>query len=105
MISEKEIYKAIDGLESCSNPTYETVKKLADFYIVKNELFGYPEQASQSSHVEEKVIGEYGDSEFCNEICGMDSVRVFTVMDELMATLQIVNPRLYNAVMRKLKEQ
>lgn len=104
MISEKELYKAINGLENCSDPTYETVKKLADFYIVKNELYGYPEQVKQTAPAEEKVIGDYGESEFCSEICGLDAVHVFCVLDELMSTLQIVNPRLYNAVMRKLKE-
>lgn len=103
MISEKELYKAIDSLETCNNPTYETVKKLADFYIVKNELYGCSEPKEKSVEVEETVIGDYGDSDFCKLICGQDSIRVFEVMDELMSTLEIINPRLYNGVMRKLK--
>ena len=41
-------------------------------------------------------------TEFSDRIKGMDINDVLAVIDELMSTLYIVNPRLYESVMRKL---
>ena len=102
MIKEKELYEAINSLESCNNPNYDTIKKLADFYIVKNELYGDTREKATPVTVEESVIGDYGDSDFLRVVCGKNAIQVFEVFDELMTTLKIINPRLYNGVMRKL---
>lgn len=47
--------------------------------------------------------GRYGDSEFLREIEGRDMEGVLQVMDDLMDTLQVANPRVYNGVMRKIR--
>lgn len=103
MISEKELYKAIDNLETCNNPTYDTIKKLADFYIVKNELYGVPESKGKSVVAEETVIGDYGDSEFLMSVQGKNPKKVWSVIDRLMSTLKIVNEKLYNFALQELE--
>lgn len=50
------------------------------------------------------TINHIGDTEFLNTIEGAKVDSVLSVMDELMDTLKIISPRLYNGVMRKLKE-
>jgi hypothetical protein len=42
------------------------------------------------------------DTEFGQKVGNMDIIDVMTVMDELMTTLSVINPRLYNGVMSKL---
>lgn len=51
---------------------------------------------------DENTINYNGDSEFLQLINGRDQSEVLPVMDELMSTLQVINPRLYNSVLRKL---
>ena len=43
-----------------------------------------------------------GNSEFFQAISGRKSAEMWAVMGELMDTLQAINPRLYNSVMRKI---
>ena len=44
------------------------------------------------------------DSEFAETVNGRDPAEVWPVMDELMQTLSVVQPRLYGGVIRKLKD-
>ena len=41
-------------------------------------------------------------SEFFKSISGRKSAEMWAVMGELMDTLQAINPRLYNSVLRKI---
>ena len=43
-----------------------------------------------------------GNSEFFKSISGRKSADMWAVMGELMDTLQAINPRLYNSVLRKI---
>ena len=45
---------------------------------------------------------EYGGSEFLQALTGKPQRAVWVVMDELMDTLRVVNPRAYDGVMRKI---
>ncbi len=106
MITEKELYSEINRLENCDNPHFSECQKLAVLYTIKNELYG--ENASEIRSepiVVESVIDDYGDSDFYKTICGKNSAFVFDVLDELMATLKIIQPRLYAGVLRKLNKQ
>ena len=42
------------------------------------------------------------DSEFARAVDGRDPQDVLPVLDELMDTLKVIQPRIYNAVMDKL---
>ena len=52
----------------------------------------------------ETIIDYNGGSEFSSMIHGMDAYDVWPIIDELMDVLQATNPRLYNGVMRKIRE-
>ena len=108
MLDPKEIDIEIARLEygESSYPAYE---KLATLYIIKNQMNQAevkqqdPIQAYSLAASEPAYTGRYGDSDFLREIDGRDQEDVFRIMDDLMDTLQVANPRVYNGVMRKIR--
>ena len=112
MITEHDLQEAIAECEGQRNPTANTCIKLAAFYIIKKHMFGEedsePERYSYAPAPEqtgpEPVIDYESDTEFSQAIAGRDPLEIWSIMDELMSTLQVVNPRLYAGVMRKIAE-
>lgn len=99
MLSQRELDTAIREFENA--PTnYENCKKLATFYTIFDHLYGEPKTEKRP----EEVIGYYGDTEFLNLVGGQDAEKVWGIINELMDTLKIVNPRLHNGVIRKMAE-
>lgn len=47
-------------------------------------------------------VADVGDSEFLEAVQGMNAQDAWLLMDELMETLKVVNPRLYSGVIRQL---
>ncbi len=92
MVSRKDLEIAVEELQK-SQPTYQVCAKLADLYIILDHL--KPDQKYQ-----EKGPG----SEFMLAARGKDIGKVLELMDELMETTQILNPRLYETVIMRLKE-
>ena len=120
MITEHDLLEAIAECQGERNPNANTCIKLAAFYTIKNELFGKPEQPdkpderadfaysySRAAGLAETVghlIDYDSDTEFGQVINGRDQGEVCTIMDEMMVVLKEMVPRMYNAVMRKLRE-
>jgi hypothetical protein len=83
--------------------------KLAAFYTIKDKMYpGEPAKTepayySRASGPVSKADGA-NDTEFSRVIAGIDATDLVPVMDELMSTLQVVSPRIYAGVMRKLSE-
>lgn len=108
MIKEQDLLEAIAECQGERNPNANTCIKLAAYYtildhITKNNIDQTPSiQYSFSSQPND--VGHIGDSNFLIKIEGMDVEYVLQVMDELMTTLQVINPRLYESVMRKIAE-
>lgn len=106
MISEEDLKKAIAECQGARNPTANTCIKLAAFYTIYDHLYpaehkeDLPQRIFQS--VEEDTVAEYGDSEFYRLISGRKAADVWKVMNDLMDTLQVINPRLYDGVMREI---
>lgn len=100
MINRRELENAIKECER-ADADYNTCQQLATFYEIEDHLYG--QQAPVNGEVSE-TVGAYGDSEFLSVIQGMKAEDVWLVMDELMATLQAINPRLYRGVMRRLTD-
>jgi hypothetical protein len=94
MLNIDTINKEILELEK-HDTTYATCEKLACLYTVRDHLTKYEEP-------ETEMLSAYGDSDFMKAISGKSSHDVMCVMNELMSTLNVVNPRLYESVMRKL---
>lgn len=112
MITEKDLQEAIAECEGQRNPNASTCIKLAAFYTIKQHMFGDPGTYSfaagpepvQEKSVEQPGVIEYlSDTEFSREVYGMEVDELMPIMDELMTTLEIVQPRLYAGVMRKIK--
>ena len=86
MISIEELNSEIDKLLEQPS-SYTQIERLSWLYTVRD-------------HLDQPV--PHGDSAFM-QICGGKSVcDVMEVMDELMNSLLIIQPRLYDAVMQKI---
>lgn len=114
MITEQDLQEAIAECLGQRNPNSNTCIKLAAFYTIRKELFGEPEQTqpdlspiySRAIPVEqvETHVNYTSDTEFAQAINGMNAYQAWKIMDELVDVVRIVNPRLYNGVMKKVEE-
>jgi hypothetical protein len=109
VITEKDLQEAIAECEGTRNPNATTCIKLAAFYTIKRELFGGGEPAPMSTYSfalpQQDSGDDFGsDTEFGRLIAGKSKADVWMVIDDLMTTLSIVNPRLYDSVIRKVNQ-
>ena len=110
MITLRDLDEAIMECQGERNPTANTCIKLAAFYTIKQHLFSEPGYKSEGppqpnegySYDNAPVIVYPGDSDFAQAVNGREQTSVFSVMDELMETLRVINPNLYAGVMRRL---
>ena len=96
MINLDEINVEIEKLEN-QPVTYTNIQRLSWLYTVRDHnMIG--QKPSISGTIPD------GDSEFmCACRCG--SVEsIMSIMDELMDTINVLQPRLYDAVMQKLQD-
>ena len=100
MITEQELLDAIAECQGQRNPNANTCIKLASFYTILDHIKEEP-MPTYSYAMPETVAYDSG-TEFSDRIKGMDINDVLAVMDELMSTLMVMNPRLYNGVMTRL---
>lgn len=104
MITKTDLEAAIAECLGKRDPDSRTCIMLAAFYTIKREMFGeekQPEYSYAPAPVRNTVQID-SESEFAKAVNGMDADTLFPVMDELMETLAVIQPRLYNAVMMKL---
>lgn len=107
MITERDLQEAIAECQGAKNPNAGTCLKLAAFLTIQREMFGKVDsppvygEYSYSGPVD--TIAYYGDTEFSRLIEGRRPDDIWPIMDELMGVLEAVNPRLYAAVLRKIK--
>lgn len=111
MITEHDLQAAIAECQGRRNPDAATCIKLASFYTIKDHLFpespekmghGTQEQYSYAPAPEADTVQIQSNSEFADQVNGKKPEDVWPVIDELMDTLRMVQPRLYTAVMQKL---
>lgn len=103
MITEKDLQEAIAECQGQRNPNANTCMKLAAYYTIKDHLFNKPQAVSYSyAPGPSETVNVSDDSEFLKVVNGKNLDEVFSVMDELMATINVINPRLYEGVMAKL---
>lgn len=112
MITEQDLTAAIAECQGKRNPDASTCIKLAAFYTIKSHLFpetpeklGYGAQEGYAYAPAPEVdltLDVDGKSEFTEAVRGRKLEDVWPIIDELMLTLQVIQPRLYNAVMAKV---
>lgn len=107
MITERDLQEAIAECLGKKNPDASTCIKLAAFYTIRQELFPATPEPSPPSYsyapgpVRDNIISVDSDSEFSRAVDGMKAEDVWPVIDELMETIKVIYPRLYNAVLAK----
>ena len=89
MIDLNELNGEIEKLKN-SPMSYGTIQKLAWLYTVRDHQFGHSK------------VECYGDSPCMRACAGKPIDQVMPIIDELMGTLQIIQPRLYDAVLERL---
>lgn len=105
MITKHDLDAAIAECQGKRDPDANTCIKLAAFYTIRKEMYGEEKDAGNSysyAPAPVEAVTYSGESDFAKAIHGRESGDVWPVMEELMDTLQAIQPRLYNAVMRKL---
>ena len=111
MITEQDLQAAIAECEGIRNPNANTCLKLAAFYTIKDKL--YPEEQNHFADTSKMVYSGAtepekvkpmleSDTEFARVAENISTEHLFAVMDELMTTIQVLQPRLYDGVIRKL---
>lgn len=110
MITKKDLDEAIMECKGKRMPDANTCMKLAAFYTIRQNL--YPDKPSTSpeprfeenySYTPAPAVMYSGNSEFARAVDGKDTGDVMAIIDELMETLKVLNPRLYSGVMRRLQ--
>lgn len=112
MLDEAEIRKEIARLEY-EESSYPNYAKLASLYVIRDKMqgaenardkfVGYYSGAPAPVTAEPATVGEHGDSEFLLAVAGKDPEKAWAIIDELMDTLALVNRKVYDSVMRKIK--
>ena len=111
MITEKDLQEAIAECKGQRNPNANTCIKLAAFLTIQRELYGsqesevIPAYSYDPAPEDDMLINYDSGTEFSEVIDGMPQEVLLPVMDELMSTLQVVQPRIYASVLRKLEEK
>lgn len=107
MITRNDLEMAIAECQGERNPNANTCIKLAAFLTIQRELYGDDEKIEHPSYSYspaevDDLIHIDSDSEFARIVNGQNQKDVLPVMDELMDTLNAIQPRLYNAVLDRL---
>lgn len=105
MIKEQELLEAIAECQGQRNPNASTCIKLASYYTILDHILKDEPKVSEIptySYAAPPEVQYQSDTEFGQKLESMDINDVLAVMDELLTTLSVINPRLYNGVMRKL---
>lgn len=105
MITEKDLIEAIAECQGTRNPDAKTCIKLASYYTILDHV------TDDKKEAQTPFVGSYSydvgqtyesETEFGKLAKSRDTYSVMEVIDELLETLRIMQPRLYNAFMRKL---
>lgn len=106
MITKEELLEGIAECQGQRNPNANTCYKLASFYTILDHMEDKENPGENIVKQTYSYASKYqSDTEFGEIIKDLDTNEVLDVMDELMSTLSIVQPRLYASVIRKLKGQ
>jgi hypothetical protein len=101
MFSKIELLDAIDEMEEAPS-TYQNCEKLATFYSLYDHLYG--DKRPMLETVRQTVVDSFGDSDFFKAVDGADAEKVFRVLNELMETVRLLQPKLYEATLTELRD-
>lgn len=113
MIKEQDLLDAIAECQGDKNPNANTCIKLAAYYTIYDNMYGKSENSPPNvknagymrenhSFAPSQTVRIESGTEFAEAVNGMQVDDLLEVMDDLMETLQILAPKLYDATLRKL---
>lgn len=107
MITEQDLHEAIAECQGVRNPNAQTCVKLAAYYIILDHMTEQEPRlrlpvASYDPPPQKNGIYFDSETEFGKMLQGRDAEDVWPVIDELMSTIKVIQPRLYEAVLRRL---
>ena len=108
MIRADDLRAAIAECQGERNPNAHTCMKLAAYYTILREI--EPDEKPDYSYGSSPVKPQHdtveysSDTEFSAAIKGKNGAFAWSVMDELMSTLKVIQPGLYASVLRRLRE-
>lgn len=117
MITERDVDQAIAECLAERDPNAWTAMRLASFLTIRTALFSRPAEpeaprpapqavslASGSPHDPPGEIIRYtSGTEFACTIDGKPAASVWPIIDELMSVTRELHPRIYKAVLDKIK--
>lgn len=106
MITEQDLKQAIAECQGERNPNANTCIKLAAYYTIYEQMYGRKtEQPSFTGYstAPAPTISYVGDSDFTKAMSGKNTTDIMPILDELMSTLSILYPRLYDSVIAKIE--
>lgn len=98
MLDYEEISGEILKLESSRDTTYETIKRLAWLYTVRDHIY---ENSSSSQPIKLEVEGK---TEFLNSVKGKDSVKIYNFIDKMVEEIKLLHPKMYRALIEKIQK-
>ena len=108
MIKYEDLIAAIAECKGERNPNAQTCMKLASYYIILREEYGdkLPDNQSYSFNAAPEPVKEeyHSETEFGQLIQDKSTSSVYAVIDELLSVIRVIQPQLYNGVVRKLRE-
>ena len=105
MITEKDLREAIAECEGQRNPNANTCIKLASYYTILNQRDKQTEPIAMQAYSRSTGSIDYdSDTEFMALINGKDDYEIWSLIDELVSTIQVLNPNLYRGFIKRINE-
>ena len=112
MIDEKELNERIAEIQYSRDQSPDECIYLASLYTIRDHLFGGTgdnklrsyslESAASPVSSPSFAVTVSGDSDFLRAVSGKDGDAAWDIIDDLMDTLKVAYPRVYDSVMRKI---
>ena len=82
--------------------TYEIARKLACLYCVRDHMATGEVREVVSVAEEDETLPQETGSEFLQAVAGKKASDIMPIMDELMNSINVLQPRIYDSIMRKI---
>lgn len=107
MITERELDEAIAECLGQRKATAKTCIQLASFLDLKERLYGgtaprRPDRKQSYAYASVDMMGSK--SEFAEAVDGLPVDQAMHIVDEMMQTVKVMQPSLYDAYIRKLRQ-
>lgn len=110
LITKYDLDQAIAECQGVRDPNANTCIKLAAYYTIRDAMFGVNNKEDavktipQYSFAARPTISYASDSEFASIINSKNPDKIWPIVDELIETIRIIYPKLYEVTMKKVKD-